>query len=53
MNESSLVAGVPTELRVVSETFHGFDVIAPDTRVSTWFIPVKLDALRRAFGIKQ
>ncbi len=46
-------AGVPAELIVVPGAFHGFDGIALMAKVplGTWFENVKLNALRRGFGI--
>ena len=44
-------AGVPTELLVVPGAFHGFDMIAAETRVAREFTAAKLGALKRAFGI--
>lgn len=46
-------AGVPAELIVVPGAFHGFDGIAMMAKVplGTWFENVKLNALRRGFGI--
>ncbi len=46
-------AGVLTETIVVPGAFHGFDGIALMTKVplGTWFENVKLNALRRGFGM--
>lgn len=46
-------AGVPAELIVVPGAFHGFDGIAMMAKapLGTWFENVKLNALRRGFGI--
>jgi acetyl esterase/lipase len=43
-------ANVATELVVVPGAFHGFDRVAPETRVAQRFTKMKLNALRRAFG---
>jgi len=43
-------AGVPTELLVLPGAFHGFDRVAPNTRIAKTFTKAKLDALRKAFG---
>lgn len=43
-------AGVPTELLVLPGAFHGFDRVAPATRIAKTFTKAKLDALRKAFG---
>lgn len=43
-------AGVPTELLVLPGAFHGFDRVAPDTRIAKAFTKAKMDALRKAFG---
>lgn len=42
-------AGIPTELYVVPGAFHGFDRVAPETRLARAFTATKLAALRRAF----
>jgi acetyl esterase/lipase len=42
-------AGVPTELLLVPGAFHGFDRVAPDTRLARNFTAAKHEALRRAF----
>jgi acetyl esterase/lipase len=46
-------AQVPAELIVVPGAFHGFDGISmlAKARLGTWFETVKLDALRRGFGM--
>lgn len=44
-------AGVPTELLLVPGAFHGFDRVAPQTRLARNFTAAKLEALRRAFGM--
>jgi acetyl esterase/lipase len=43
-------AGVPTELLVVPEAFHGFDVFAPESAIAKRFTAAKMDALKRAFA---
>jgi acetyl esterase/lipase len=43
-------AGVPTELLVLPGAFHGFDRVAPETRIARSFTASKLAALRRAFA---
>lgn len=45
-------AGVATELLVVPGAFHGFDRVAPDTRLARAFTAAKHEALRRAFGME-
>ncbi|HEU4651727.1 MAG TPA: alpha/beta hydrolase [Croceibacterium sp.] len=45
-------AGVPTELLLVPGAFHGFDRVAPDTRLAHLFTEAKHEALRRAFGME-
>ena len=45
------LANVPTELLVVPGGFHGFDRMAPTTSLAQAFTRLKLDALRRAFGL--
>jgi acetyl esterase/lipase len=44
-------AGVSTELHVVPGAVHGFDEFAPESSVVRQFVALKLDALRRAFGL--
>lgn len=44
-------AGVPTELHVVPGAVHGFDDFVPEAPVVRQFVALKLDALRRAFGL--
>lgn len=44
-------AGSMTELIVIPGVFHGFDLIAPQSRVSRWFRRAMLDAFRRAFAL--
>lgn len=43
-------AGVPTDVLVVPGAFHGFDRVAPETRVAQIFNKAKYNMLRRAFG---
>lgn len=43
-------AGVPTELRVASGAFHGFDILAPETQVSRQFTASWKSALSKAFA---
>jgi acetyl esterase/lipase len=43
-----IAAGVATELDVVPGAFHGFELIAPDTKVGRAFADRRLEALRRA-----
>ena len=45
-------AGVPTELLLVPGAFHGFDRVAPETRLARSFTAAKHEALRRAFGME-
>ena len=45
-------AGVPAELLLVPGAFHGFDRVAPDTRLARNFTAAKHEALRRAFGME-
>ncbi len=45
-------AGVPAELLVVPGAFHGFDRVAPDTRLARTFTAAKHEALRRAFRME-
>ncbi len=44
-----VLAGVPTELSLVSGAFHGFDIIVPDAAISRQFHIAWNDALKRAF----
>ncbi len=44
-------AGVPTEMLLIPGAFHGFDRVAPETRLAREFIAAKHEALRRAFGM--
>lgn len=46
-----IAAGVPTELHVVPGAVHGFDEFSPESSLVQRFVTVKLDALRRAFGL--
>lgn len=43
-------AAVPTELHVFPRAFHGFDSVAPQSRVAQDFLTARLTALRRAFA---
>lgn len=45
-------AGVATELLLVPGAFHGFDRVAPETRLARNFTAAKHEALRRAFGME-
>jgi acetyl esterase/lipase len=45
-------AGVATELLLVPGAFHGFDRVAPETRLARTFTATKHEALRRAFGME-
>lgn len=45
-------AGVPAELLVTPGAFHGFDRVAPETRLARRFTASKHEALRRAFGME-
>jgi len=45
-----LRAGVPTELHVYPGAYHGFDAIAPDSRVTQVYTRDYMDALRRALN---
>ena len=45
-------AGVPTEMLLVPGAFHGFDRVAPETRLAKLFTNAKHEALRRSFGMK-
>lgn len=44
-------AGVHTEMVLTPGAFHGFDRIAPETRIARNFTAAKHEALRRAFGM--
>jgi acetyl esterase/lipase len=43
-------AAVPTELHVFPCAYHGFDYIAPQSRIAKDFLSARLAALRRAFA---
>ena len=45
--------GVPTELVVVPGAYHGFELIAPGASIAKQFKLARLNALARAFGVKQ
>ena len=45
-------SGVSTELLLVPSAFHGFDRVAPATRLARGFTAAKHEALRRAFGME-
>ena len=45
-----LAAGVPTELHVYPDGYHGFDSFAPSSRLAARFAADRDDALRRAFA---
>jgi acetyl esterase/lipase len=45
-----VLAGVPTEVKVVPGAFHGFDVIAPDVALSRHFNNAWNEALKRVFA---
>ena len=45
-------ANVPTELLVIPGAFHGFDQVAANTKPAQIFTKLKLNALRRAFGLE-
>jgi acetyl esterase/lipase len=45
-------AGVATELVLVPGAFHGFDRVAPETRLARLFTQAKHEALRRGFGLE-
>ncbi|MBO9519335.1 MAG: alpha/beta hydrolase [Porphyrobacter sp.] len=45
-------AGVPTELLLVPGAFHGFDRVAPETRLARHFTAAKHEALRRSFEME-
>lgn len=42
--------GTPTELLVVPGAFHGFDLLAPSTKLAQSFTAMKMKALKRAFA---
>jgi acetyl esterase/lipase len=44
-------AGVPTELLVVPEAYHGFDAMAPESPQAQQFNKARIEALRRAFAV--
>lgn len=44
-------AGVPTELHVVPGAVHGFEDFVPEAPIARQFVALKLNALRRAFGL--
>lgn len=44
-------AGVAAELHVVAGGVHGFDLISPEASTVKQFVSLKLNALRRAFGM--
>ncbi|MEP6831281.1 MAG: alpha/beta hydrolase [Rhizomicrobium sp.] len=46
-----VLAGVSTELFIVPGAYHGFDIIAPDARVTVQFKEVWQSALRRGLGL--
>jgi acetyl esterase/lipase len=48
-----LGAGVATELHVYPGAFHGFDLIAPDSRLGRLAWGLRWAALTRAFGMTQ
>jgi acetyl esterase/lipase len=48
-----LGAGVPTELHVYPGAFHGFDLIAPDSRIGRLAWGLRWAALTRAFGMTE
>lgn len=45
-----LNAGVSVELRLFAGTYHGFDVVAPNARLSTLALEEQHDFVRRALG---
>jgi acetyl esterase/lipase len=47
-----VAAGVPTELHVFPGAVHGFEEFSPDASLVKQFNSLKLNALRRAFGIE-
>ena len=44
-------AGVPTELFIVPGAYHGFDIVAPEARLTVQFEQVWKSALRRGLGL--
>jgi acetyl esterase/lipase len=46
-------AGVRTDLLVVAGAYHGFDALVPNVSVSKNFTLSRLNALARAFGVKE
>ncbi len=44
-------AGVTCDVMVVDGAFHGFDAVAPSTRVTRSFRDAQIDALAEAFGV--
>lgn len=46
-----IAANVPAELLVVPGGFHGFDVLAPQSRLTRQFAAAKIDALRAGLGL--
>jgi acetyl esterase/lipase len=47
-----IAAGVPTELHVIPGAVHGFEEFSPDASLVKHYHALKLNALRRAFGIE-
>jgi acetyl esterase len=45
-----LNAGVPLDLRLFAGTYHGFDVVAPEARLSTMALDDQRDFVRRVLG---
>lgn len=45
------LAGVETEMFVVPGAYHGFDILAPDARLTAQFRNVWQSALRRGLGV--
>jgi acetyl esterase/lipase len=43
-------AGVPTELHLYPGAYHAWELFGPDANVSKQTVPVRIGALRRAFG---
>ncbi len=43
-------AGVPTELHLYPGAYHAWELFGPDAKVSKQTVPVRIGALRRAFG---